>query len=213
MRASYNLASVSVDFRVNEIEFRQGQLRWAGNDPFDFQIVVKHPFLGPFAVHKEFVFELRSGDGAGDWEKVFLEQLKAAFLQASQNVHPAPAGGEHERTRERLARLSGTHPIVHSEPFPRISIKADSGHIGRAEEALSRAKVHYRIVGGIGSRGRVWGPATFLVDSLPGARTHLLRAGFLRTPESNCVLIDSENGWKIRLLEERSESRSTTLTV
>jgi hypothetical protein len=109
-------------------------------------------------------------------------------------------------------RLSGTSPVAHSEHFPRISIEADSGHIDRAEEVLSRGKVHYRIVGGIRSGGRVWGLATFLVDSLPGARTHLRRAGFSQSSESKYVLIDSENGWKIRLLEERPINKSATLT-
>jgi hypothetical protein len=51
-----------------------------GNDTADFQIVIEHTCLGPFAVHEEFVLELRSGDGAGTWEVVGLEQLKMALL-------------------------------------------------------------------------------------------------------------------------------------
>jgi len=101
---------------------------------------------------------------------------------------------------------------VHAEHLPRIPVEGDSSHIHRVEEALSQGKVRYQIVGGIGSRGRVWGHATFLVDSLPGARTRLCGAGFLQSSESMCVLTDSENGWKIRLLEDRTKNKSATLT-
>jgi len=212
MRASSNLASLRLDFRVNEIEFRQAQLHPAENDPADFQIVIEHPFLGPFAVHEEFVLELRSGDDSGTWKKVSLEQLKMAFSRVSQNIHAAPARGGNERTRERLGRPAEAYPDAQSQHLPRISIEGDSIHIDRAQVALSLGKVRYKIIGGIRTRGRVWGHATFLVDSLPEARTHLRRAGFLQSLESQCVLIDSENGWKIRLLEERPENRSATLT-
>jgi hypothetical protein len=53
MRARCNLVSVYLDFRVNEIEFRQAQLHRPGSDPACFQIVIEHPFLGAFALHEE----------------------------------------------------------------------------------------------------------------------------------------------------------------
>ncbi len=212
MRVSSNIAPFRFDFRVNEIEFRQGQLHPPGNDPADFQIIIEHPFLGPFAVHEEFVFELRSGDCAGTWERVSLEQLKVAILRASRNDYAKPARGGQERTREDLGRASGNCPVARSEHLPRIPVEGDSGHVDRAEAALSLGNVRYQIVGGIGSGGRVWGHATFLVDSLPEARAHLLRAGFVQSPESQCLLIDSENGWKIHLLEKSPENRSASLT-
>jgi hypothetical protein len=205
MRASYNLESVSLDFRVNEIEFLQAQFRPAGNDATDFQIVIEHPFLGSFAVHEEFDFELRADDDAGTWEKVSLEQLKMAILRASRFVRVQPSRGEYERTSERLGVLSGAHPVAPNEHLPRISIQGDSSHLERAQVALSLGKVRYKIIGGIGSQGRVWGHATVLVDSLLVARTHLHRAGFLQSSKSTLVLTDSENGWKICLLEARLE--------
>src|SRR5271170_5805308 len=171
MRASCNLASVDLDFRVNELEFRRAQLHWGGNDRASFQIIIEHPFLGAFAVHGELVFQLRSGDSGGTWEKVSLDQLRMAFLQASRDVQAKPGRDGHEWMSDGLGRASGNHAVAYSKHFPRIPVEGDSSHINRVVEALSRGKVRYQIVGGIGSRGRVWGHATFLVDSLPRART------------------------------------------
>lgn len=69
---------------------------------------------------------------------------------------------------------------------------AKPGSVG--QEALSRSKIRYNIIGGLGSSGHAWGPTTFLVRSLPGARIQMRSAGFLQSPESQAVLIDSENG-------------------
>jgi hypothetical protein len=51
-----------------------------------------------------------------------------------------------------------------------------------------------------------------LYSAIPALRNishtcaRLRRAGFLQDPDSEYVLIDSENGWKIRLLEEIPET-------
>ena len=86
--------------------------------------------------------------------------------------------------------------------IPRMPVEGDSSHIVRATEAFSHGGVRYKIVGGVGSRGQIWGHATFLVDSLHGARVLLCDAGFIPGPDSLQALVDSGNGWKIRLLEE-----------
>jgi hypothetical protein len=212
MRTSCNLASVDLDFRVNELEFRRAQLHGDGNDRASLQIIIEHPFLGAFALHREFVFELRSSDRWGTWEKVSFEQLKMALLQAPSDFQAKPGRGGHESIREGLGRASENRTVPHAKHLPRIPVEGDSSHINRGEEALSRGKVRHQIVGGIGSRGRVWGHITFLVDSLWGARTHLLGAGFVQSSESTCVLTDSENGWKIRLLEYGPKNNSATHT-
>lgn len=69
----------------------------------------------------------------------------------------------------------------------------------RSSSRLAWIRLDFR-VGGIGSHGQVWGHATFLVESLPGARILICRAGFLPSFDSEYVLIDSQNGWKICLL-------------
>lgn len=211
MRSGSKLARVRLDFRVNGLGFQQGLIKPCADDPIDFQIFIEHNFLGTFALHEDFVLELPGRDGDGIWEKASFEELKIAFLEASHNVSANETAGEHEKTLELLRGLSEASVVANSVHLPRIPIEGDSSHIQRAQDALSRGKVRYKIIGGIGSRGRVWGPATFLVRSSLGARTHLRRAGFLQSSESKCELIDSENGWKIRLLEERPKNKSATL--
>jgi hypothetical protein len=206
MRSSSKRARVRLDFRVNELEFQQGLIKPCEDDPIDFQIVIEHRFLGSFALHEDFVFELRGSDGAGAWKMVSFEELKIAFLEGSCNVGAKKTEDEYEKTMELLRSLSEASAVEQSEHLPRIPIEGDSSHIDRAKDALSRGMVRYKIIGGIGSRGHIWGHATFLVRSLLGARIHLRRAGFLQSSESKYVLIDSENGWKIRLLEERPKT-------
>jgi hypothetical protein len=206
MRSSSKLARVRLDFRVNELEFHQGLIKPSEDDPIDFQILIEHKFLGSFALHEDFVLELRNSDSVGAWEKASFEELKIAFLEASHNVSTKETEGELEKTVELLCDLSGVSLVANSAHLPRMPIEGDSAHVERAKEALSQGRVCYQIVGGIGSRGRIWGHATFLVHSLLGAQICLRRAGFLRATDSEHVLIDSENGWKIRLLGN-SENR------
>jgi len=97
-----------------------------------------------------------------------------------------------EKTKGLLRTFSETSAVAHSEHLPGIPIEGDPSHIDREKVALSRGKVRYKTIGGIGSRGHVWGHATFLVRSLLGVRTHPRRAWFLQSAESKCVLIDSE---------------------
>jgi len=53
---------------VNELELQQGLIKPCEDDPIDFQIFIKHKFLGSFGLHEDFVFELRGSDGAGAWK-------------------------------------------------------------------------------------------------------------------------------------------------
>jgi hypothetical protein len=74
-----------------------------------------------------------------------------------------------------------------------LPIEGDSSHIERAKHALLRGEIRYQIVGGIGSRGRVWGHATFLVTSLLGAQICLRRAGFLQSSAffHRCIVLST----------------------
>jgi hypothetical protein len=200
MRSSSKLRWVRFNFRVNDLEFKEALLRSCGEDPADYQLVVEHRFLGAFALHEDFVLEVRGFDGSATWRRVKLEELKLAFLEASRND-----GGVTEKEWDRW-EVSGLDAGANHANLPRMPVEGDSSHIVRATEAFLRGGVRYKIVGGIGSRGQVWGHATFVVCSLPGARMHLLCAGFLPSSDSEYVLISSKNGWKIRLLEKRAKS-------
>ncbi|MGC2831383.1 MAG: hypothetical protein WB994_17235, partial [Candidatus Acidiferrum sp.] len=153
-------------------------------------------FLGSFALHEEFLLERRGSGRVSGWRQVSLDELKLAFLEASRNDGLV-------MTRE-VGRweVAGLDAGANLACIPRTPIEGDAGHFDRAKKAFSRGGVRYKIVGGVGSRGRIWGHATFLVDSLLGARVFLCDAGFIPGPDSPQVLVDSRNGWKIRLLAE-----------
>ena len=203
MRSSSRVARVRLEFRVNELEFQEVLIKPREDDLTAFQIVVKDKFLGSFALHQDVALELRRNGCAGTWERVSFEELKAAILDASRDVEAEGADNGHENAMGLLHRFYELHPVGHDEHLPRIPVEGDSSHIDRAQDALSRGKVRYQIVGGIGSRGHAWGHVTLVVRSLLAARIHLCRAGFLESSDSKCVLMDSKNGWKLYLLKER----------
>ncbi len=207
MRSSSKLVRIPLNFRVNDLEFRQGLLRPSEQDATDFQILIEDKFLGSFALHYDFALQLRDPESVRDWRKVSLEELKMAFLERSRDIG-ATRTEEGDRRSKSLAGLPDVSDARNSSFLPRIPIEGDSSHINRATEALSSGRVTYQIVGGIGSHGQVWGHATFLVDSLQCARILLCRAGFLPSSDSEHVVIDSENGWKIRLLGNTQKRRN-----
>lgn len=195
MRSSSKLRWVRFNFRVNDLEFAEALLRPRGEDPADVQLIIEHRFLGSFALHDDFVLEVR-GIGVPTWRRVNLEELKLAFLEASRND-----GGVTEKEWDRWGVSGADADGIHAN-LPRMAVEGDSSHIVRAREAFLRGGIRYKIIGGVGSRGQIWGHATFLVNSLRGARALLCDGGFISSSDSPQVLIDSKNGWKIRLLEE-----------
>jgi hypothetical protein len=194
MRSRSKLKWVRFNFKVNDLEFEEVLMRPCERDPTDFQMVIEHRFLGSFALHEEFFLELCEGGRVANWRQVSLGELKLAFLEASLND-----GGVTEREGGRF-EVPGLDAAAHLANIPRIPVEGDSSHIDRATEAFSHGGVRYKIIGGVGSRGQIWGHATFLVDSLRGARALLCNGGFIPSSGSRYVLIDSKNGWKVRLL-------------
>jgi hypothetical protein len=181
---------------VNDLKFEDALMRPCEEHPADFQLVVERRFLGSFALHEEFFLERRESGRLSGWRQVSLEELKLASLEASRND-----GGVMKREVGRW-EVSVLDVDANNTNIPRMPVEGDSSHIVRATEAFSRGGVRYKIVGGVGSRGQIWGHATFLVDSLQGARVFLWDAGFIPGPDLPQVLVDSRNGWKIRLLGE-----------
>ncbi len=196
MRSRSKLKWVRLNFRVNDLEFEEVLMRPCERDPTDFQLVIEHRFLGSFALHEEFFLERRENGCAGGWRPVSLEELKLASLEGSRND-----SGVTKREGDRW-EVPGLDADANHAKIPRIPVEGDSGHFDRAKEAFERGELRYQIVGGIGSHGKIWGHATFLVDSLPRARALLYTAGFIPSSDSRQVLIDSRNGWNVRLIEE-----------
>ena len=201
MRSSLKLRWVRFNFRVNDLEFEQALLRPCIEDPADFQLVIEHRFLGTFALHEDFALEVRAFDGLATWRRVKLEELRSLILGASQNAGATETEDEHGRGRWSVAAPSGRGTTTNNH-LDRIPVEGDGGHIERAKEALSCGGVHYKIVGGVDTRGRIWGHVAFLVESVRRACALLCDSGFIPSSDSPYVLIDSKNGWKVRLLAE-----------
>jgi hypothetical protein len=183
-----------LNFRVNELEFEEALMQPCKKDPVDFQLVVEHRLLGSFALHEDFFLEQRESCKA-TWRQVSLPELKVAFLEASRN------DGGVKRRKDEPWDLAGLDVRASQVCIPRIPVEGDDTHFDHARKAFERGEISYQIAGGSGSHGKIWGHATFLVDSLPRARALLRCAGFIPSSDSWQVLINSRNGWKVRLLE------------
>jgi hypothetical protein len=196
-QSSYGWFTFAV--RVNGLEFQQACLRLHGGHSTNFEVVIRDPQLGSFALHEEFILEIREGkDDRTSWRPISLAELETAVLEEAQQAacDPYPGTSTHEGHCE--VSISAVRGII-----GRIPVDGDSSHVGRVDEALTRAGIRFQIVGGLDSRGRSACHVTLVVRSLVGARACLRRGGFLGSPESKYVLIDSRTGWKVRLLEGR----------
>jgi len=182
--------------RVNGVTFYETTLRASGAHPTNVQVVVRDRQLGVFALHEEFVLEIREQEWEGaPWRQVSMGELTVVVSQAAERV----ACDAHAGRRVVEESLEARNAVV-SENLGRIPVEGDSSHVGRAEKALTRAGIRFQIVGGLDSRGRSACHLT-LVATIVGAGTCLQRTGFLESPESKCVLVDSRTGWKLRLLQ------------
>lgn len=196
MRSNSRLLRVRLNFRVNDLEFEEALMRPSKEDPADFQLVVEHRLLGSFALHEDFFLEQRES-GLARWRQVSLQELELAFLEASRN------DGGVERRKDEPWDRPGLDVRANHTSIPRIPVEGDDTHLDCAREAFERGEIRYQVVGGRGSHRKIWGHATFVVDSLRRARALLCTAGFIPSSDSWQVLINSRNGWKVRLLEAK----------
>jgi hypothetical protein len=185
--------------RVNGVEFHEASVRPCDGHPTKFEVMIRDPQLGSFALREEFLLEVaESKEDNTAWRQISLGELKIAVLEEAQKVVCDPYRGPSTPKRHWDTSRTSARGILR-----RIPVEGDSSHVGRFEEALTRAGIRFQIVGGLDSRGRCACHVTLVVRSLSGARMCLRRAGFLDSPESKHVLIDSKTGWKVRLLEGR----------
>jgi hypothetical protein len=199
VRAKSSSEWFTLPMRVNGVEFHQASRRSCGEHPTDFEVVIRDRQLGSFALHEEFVLEIPRGkDGNAGWCPVTLLEMKDAVWKEVQMTTPdfvartnPGSSPSHELQRSSHCRIE------------RIPVDGDSSHMDRLHTSLRHSRIRYQIVGGLNSRGRSAGHLTVAVSSLLGAGTCLRRAGFLESPESKYVLVDSTTGWKVRLLERR----------
>lgn len=201
MSAASTLKWFVFSVRVNGLEFQEASLRPCGEPPNNFEVVIRDRVLGTFALHKEFLLEIREGQRCiVGWRVVSLEELRDAIEKEVQVTDPS--------FEARIRPGSITSSDLPRSPrcrIERIPVEGDSSHLDRLHGSLMTARIRYQIVGGLDSRGRAAGHLTVAVSSVLGAGMSLRKAGFLKTPESKHVLIDSGTGWKVRLLEARQD--------
>jgi hypothetical protein len=188
---------ISLTIRVNGLEFREVILCRCVDDRQNWRVAISDRCVGCFALHEGFQLESRSdGSLETDWQRISLADLRIAALEEAQigaheleQVAPTTCGQWEAPTR------------ADSGIIERIPVEGDSSHVDRLTRALSLAQIRFQVAGGLASPGQKTGHLTVVVSSLPAARVWLWHAGFLESPESRRVLIDSRTGWKVRLLE------------
>jgi len=164
------------------------------------EVVIRDRHLGGFALHEEFVLEVLEGEEEDPrWRHVSLLELTQAISLEAQSMNVD--FGCDIYLDSNLGQCDEKHL---RGPIERIPVEGDASHLDRLHTALIEAQIRYRIVGGLDNRGRSWGHLTLALSSLLRAGKCLRRAGFLESPESKYVLIDSRTGWKVRILEDRS---------
>jgi hypothetical protein len=183
--------------RVNGIEFVQVAVRSCLEQAKDFEVIIRDHHLGAFALHEEFVLEVPKGkQGSTGWRSVSFSELMSALWTTALLLGLDFVTDAISNSRPSHELQSPSHCRIE-----RIPVEGDSSHIDRLHSSLQRARIGYQIVGGLDSLGRGRGHLTVAVTSLFSAGTSLRRAGFLESPESKYLLIDSRTGWKVRLLE------------
>jgi hypothetical protein len=185
--------------RVNGLEFLEACLRPGGPGHSTLEVVIRDRQLGNFALHEEFLLEIQeSQNGHMGWQSVSLTELKCAL---GKHVYITDSDFGWSASPCRVSPGTSPRPaIMRNERMP---VDGDTSHVDRVHASLTQSRIRYQIVGGLDSRGRARGHLTLAVNSLAGAGMCLRRAGFFESPESKYVVIDSQTGWKVRLLEGR----------
>lgn len=172
--------------KINDTLAKSVRLRSQHGAPGHLEVVVEDPWLGVFALHRQ--FDLLMQEEGSDWCPVTLDQLRAILpaytgvpdtdISDHQTPGPTPPNGPNgfAGARPKLVRL-GTI----------IGLDACVQHIGAI---LYRASIPHLTAG-----------ATFVVPSMMNARECLLRAGFHQDERYEAVLFDPERKIAIRLLE------------
>jgi len=188
---------ISLTIRVNGLEFREVILRRCVDDRQNWRFAINDRSVGCFALHEGFQLEIRPDGGVGaDWQRISLTDLRIAALEEAQKganeLEPVVA-----TTRGQWEAPARDDSGI----IERIPVEGDSSHVDRLTRALSQARIRFQTVGGLARRGQSTGHMTVVVSSLSAARVWLRRAGFLESSESRYLVVDSQTGWKIRLLE------------
>ena len=82
MKSESTSGSFAFALRVNDVEFHEASLRFCEELSADFEVVVRDPTLGNFALHEGFLMEIR--DEKIGWRPISFAELKIAVLKQAE---------------------------------------------------------------------------------------------------------------------------------
>ena len=173
--------------KINDTLAKSVRLRSQHGAPGHLEVVVEDPWLGVFALHRQ--FDLLAKEEGSEWRAVTLYELRN-ILVANEKFRAVDEKANHQTLGptplSEPKHFAGERPkLVRLGTI--IGLDACVQHIGAI---LYRASIPHLTAG-----------STFVVPSMMNARECLLRAGFHQDERYESVLIDPESEIAIRLLE------------
>jgi len=164
MEEPLGIDELHCELMVNGMPVRSVQIRCVPDSTDNFQLVITHPTLGPFALHDGFELEVRERDS---WRPLTLEWLKKTLAAQMKSLHAQDIPKSSKIAERRL--FAGLDDFnVPYRRSPRLS--GLTGHaecVRHVRKVLLEAGVPHRVAGTV-----------FVVPSSLKARTCLIRLGF-----------------------------------
>lgn len=181
---------------VNGIPVRSVHIRCASESADDFQVVIRDPKIGFFALHAG--FELETREEGSPWRTVTLEQLTKALTESSEFLQAEDLPKASEMAERRLFDRLDEIDIPHRRS-PRLGkITGHDRCVKRVQFLFYEAAIPHQVSGTV-----------FLVPDATQARIALIRAGFEQSTISAGALIEPQSECAIHLLEHPRSSGIT----
>ena len=178
----------TLQIQINGTVATSVRLRSQHGAPGQLEVVVDDPWLGVFALHRQ--FDLLVKEEGAEWRTVTLDELRG-ILEA--NINP-PGADEKANDHQMRGPMLPNPPNELAGARPKLvrlgTITGLDSCVQRIEAILYRASIPHLTAG-----------STFVVPSMMSARACLLRAGFHQDQRYESVLFDPESKIAIRLLE------------
>jgi hypothetical protein len=173
---------------INGMRAKSVRLRSHLSAPGDFDVVVEDPWLGVFALHRQ--FDLLAKEEGSEWRAVTLDELRSILL-ANTGVQDTD---DERNDHQTLEFTPPGEPNEFAGAGPKLvrlgTIIGLDACVQRIATLFYRASIPHLRAG-----------ATFVVPSMLNARECLLRAGYCQDQRYESVLFDPESKIAIRLLE------------
>jgi hypothetical protein len=177
----------ALQLKVNDVLARHVWLR-AANDLDHGEVVVEDSLLGVFSLHNEFDLLLKEEDS--EWRPVGLDELRRVLAAQNCRDKSKRSPTEPEPAKTTAQRMSNEAASTSPKLLRVGEVTGLDACVQRIEAALYSASIpHCRSA------------LTFVVPSMLHARKVLRSSGLYPHPQYESVLVDSESGLTIGLLE------------